>query len=142
VERLVWASAGFGHFVMDNRGQGSDGPPGSTIDTPADAISPHVSGFMTMGIHDPKAHYYRRLFSDAVRAMDAVRTLPSVDPARTAAYGRSQGGGIALAVAGLVPDLPILFSDVPFLCHYRRATAIVDTHPYAEITTYLRNHRD
>ena len=27
VERLLWASAGFAHFVMDNRGQGSDGRP-------------------------------------------------------------------------------------------------------------------
>ena len=70
------------------------------------------------------------------------RTLSQVDPARVAAYGRSQGGGIALAVAGLVPDLPIVLSDVPFLCQYRRATSLVDTHPYAEITGYLKNHRD
>src|SRR5262249_25841328 len=142
VERLLWASAGFAHFVMDNRGQGSDGPPGSTHDTPADAISPHVSGFMTMGIHDPSAHYYRRLFSDAVRAMDAARTLDTVDPSRIAAYGRSQGGGISLAVAGLVPDLPILMTDVPFLCHFRRSASLVDTSPYSEIGLYLRNHRD
>ena len=91
VERLLWASAGFAHFVMDNRGQGSDGPPGATADESADAVSPHYPGFMTMGIHDPAAYYYRRLFSDAVRALDAVRTLPQVDPTRVTAYGRSQG---------------------------------------------------
>ena len=142
VERLLWASAGFAHFVMDNRGQGSDGPPGTTADSAADAVSPHYPGFMTMGIHDPAAHFYRRLFSDAVRALDAVRTLPQVDPSRIAAYGRSQGGGIALAVAGLSPDLPILLSDVPFLCHFRRATSLVDTHPYAEVSSYLKIHRD
>jgi len=93
VERLVWASAGFAHFVMDNRGQGSDGPPGGTPDLAADTLGPHYPGFMTLGIHQPSAHYYRRLFTDAVRAMDAVRTLSQVDPARVAAYGRSQGGG-------------------------------------------------
>jgi cephalosporin-C deacetylase len=141
VERLLWASAGFAHFVMDNRGQGSDGPPGATADENADAMSPHYPGFMTLGIHDPSAHYYRRLFTDAVRALDAVRTLPQVDPSRLAAYGRSQGGGIALAVAGLVPDLPLLLCDVPFLCHYRRATQLVDTMPYAEIGQYLKIHR-
>ncbi len=70
--------------------------------------------------------------------MDAVRTLSQVDPTRLAAYGRSQGGGIALAVAGLEPDLPIVLSDVPFLCHYRRATSLVDTHPYVEIAGYLK----
>jgi cephalosporin-C deacetylase len=142
VERLLWASAGFAHFVMDNRGQGSDGPPGATTDTAADELGPHYPGFMTLGIHDPAAHYYRRLFSDAVRAMDLVRGLPQVDSTRVAAYGRSQGGGISLAVAGLVPDLPVLLTDVPFLCHFRRATALVDTDPYFEITKYLRIHRD
>jgi cephalosporin-C deacetylase len=141
-ERLVWSAAGFADFVMDNRGQGSDGPPGATTDVPADAVSPHVSGFMTMGIHDPAAHYYRRLFSDAVRAVDAARSIADVDATRVAAYGRSQGGGITLAVAGLVPDLQIAMPDVAFLCHYRRATALIETSPYSEITTYLRNHRD
>src|SRR4029077_12583181 len=113
--RLMWAAAGHAHFVMDNRGQGSDGPRGETPDPAPDSVSPHYPGFLTQGILDPSRHYYRRLFSDAVRALDAVRTLPAVDASRVAAYGRSQGGGIALAVAGLAPDLPLLMSDVPFL---------------------------
>ena len=45
-------------------------------------------------------------------------------------------------MAGLVPDLPILLSDVPFLCHFRRSASLVDTSPYSEIGLYLRNHRD
>ena len=65
-----------------------------------------------------------------------------MDPSRIAAYGRSQGGGISLAVAGLNPDLPILLCDVPFLCHFRRATSLVDTQPYAEVSHYLKIHRD
>ena len=32
--------------------------------------------------------------------------------------------------------------DVPFLCHYRRATEIVDTMPYNEISQFCRRHRD
>ena len=32
--------------------------------------------------------------------------------------------------------------DVPFLCHYRRATEIVDTYPYKEIAEYCHTHRD
>jgi cephalosporin-C deacetylase len=142
VERLLWASAGFAHFVMDNRGQGSDGPPGDTFDVGADTVNPHYPGFMTMGIHDPRAHYYRRLFSDAVRALDAVRSIPVVDSSRVAAYGRSQGAGISLAVAGLNPSLPLLLCDVPFLCNFRRAATLVDTIPYVEIANYLKMHRD
>jgi len=32
--------------------------------------------------------------------------------------------------------------DVPFLCHYRRATEIVDTYPYQEIVLFCKTHRD
>jgi cephalosporin-C deacetylase len=32
--------------------------------------------------------------------------------------------------------------DVPFLCHYRRATEITAAHPYAEISKFLLVHRD
>ena len=46
------------------------------------------------------------------------------------------------AVAGLVPDLAAVMPDVPFLCHYRRATEIVDSFPYNEISQFCRRHRD
>ena len=32
--------------------------------------------------------------------------------------------------------------DVPFLCHYRRATEITDANPYYEIARYCKVHRD
>jgi cephalosporin-C deacetylase len=32
-------------------------------------------------------------------------------------------------------------SDVPFLCHFRRATTLVDTEPYQEIVRYCKIHR-
>ena len=49
--------------------------------------------------------------------------IDDVDPARVAVGGGSQGGGITIAVAGLVPDVVAALPDVPFLCHYRRATS-------------------
>ena len=142
VERLLWAAAGHAHFVMDNRGQGTDGPVGETPDPDAEGVDPHYPGFMTRGALDPRNHYYRRLFTDAARAVDAVQTLPQIDAGRIAAYGRSQGGGIAIAAAGLHPGISVLLSDVPFLCHYRRATQITDTAPYVEIVRYLKVHRE
>ena len=33
-------------------------------------------------------------------------------------------------------------ADVPFLTDFPRATTLVDTNPYAEITRYLKAHRD
>ena len=67
--------------------------------------APAGPGAVTWGILDPHDYHYRRLITDAVRAVEAVRALPGVDPARVAAVGNSQGGGLALAVAGLVADL-------------------------------------
>jgi len=140
-ERLLWSSAGFAHFVMDTRGQGSASQPGDTPDLP-DGANPHFPGFMTQGILDPKTYYYRRLFTDGVRAVEAARTHPAVDARRVAVRGASQGGAITLAVGGLVPDLAAVLPDVPFMCHIRRATEIVDTNPYMEIVRYCMVHRD
>lgn len=138
---LLWASAGFAHLVMDTRGQGSSWQNGDTPDPYAAGADPQVPGFMTRGILRPETYYYRRVFTDAVRAVAAARTHPAIDPTRVAVAGASQGGGIALAVAGLVPDLHAVMVDVPFLCHIRRATQLVDTQPYQEISRYCQTHR-
>ena len=140
-ERLLWAAAGYAHFIMDSRGQGSWWCPGDTPDTEAGG-EPEYPGVMTRGILDPKRYYYRRLYTDAVRAVDAVRAHPEVDPARIAVTGVSQGGGLSLAVAGLVPNLAATAPDVPFLCDFPRAITIADTSPYTEIVSYLHTHRD
>jgi cephalosporin-C deacetylase len=139
---LLWSSAGFAHLVMDTRGQGSVRRPGDTPDLPVDGSSPHFPGFMTLGILDPKTYYYRRVFTDAVRAVEAARSNPSVDKTRIAVTGVSQGGGITLAVSGLEPSMAAVMPDVPFLCHYRRALEITDSTPYSEIVHYCKIHRD
>jgi len=142
LEWLVWSSAGFAHLVMDTRGQGSTWRAGHTPDLRPDGSNPHHPGFMTDGVLDPKTYYYRRVFTDAVRAVEAARSHPAVDAARLALVGGSQGGGISLAVSGLVPDVAAVMPDVPFLCHYRRATEISDEAPYSEIARYCMVHRD
>ena len=141
-ERILYAAAGYAYFVMDTRGQGSGWSVGDTPDADADSGGPAHPGFMTRGILDPQAYYYRRVFTDAVRAVEAVRSMEAVDPDRVAVMGGSQGGGITIAVAGLVGDLVAVLPDVPFLCDFRRATTMVDTFPYAEIARYLKVHRD
>ncbi len=139
---LLWSAAGYAHLVMDTRGQGSAWRSGDTPDYETDGANPHYPGFMTRGILNPSAYYYRRIFADAVRAVEAARAHPIVNPQRVALTGGSQGGGIALAVAGLVPDVSAVLPDVPFLCHFRRATEITDALPYQEISEYCQIHRD
>lgn len=67
--------------------------------------------------------------------------MRAVDPARVAVTGGSQGGGISLAVAGLVPDLAGVMPDVPFLCHFRRSVEVTPFDPFTEVTRYLAVHR-
>jgi cephalosporin-C deacetylase len=139
-DNLFWASAGFAHFMMDTRGQGSAWSRGDTADP--DGSGPQFPGFMTRGIDSRETYYYRRVFTDAVRAVDAARTLDVVDADRVAIIGGSQGGGITLAAAGLVPDVAAVVAYVPFLCDFPRATVITDNAPYKEIGRYLAVHRE
>lgn len=139
---LVWSGAGYAHLIMDTRGQGSAWSPGDTADPEPQGGNAHFPGFMTRGILKPSTYYYRRVFTDAVRAIEAARSHPAVDAARIAVTGGSQGGGITLAAAGLDPSVAIAMPDVPFLCHYRRATEITVANPYEEISRYCMIHRD
>ncbi len=140
-ERVMWAVAGYAHLVMDTRGQGSTWAVGDTPDRDVTGHPAHP-GFMTQGILDPASYYYRRLYTDAVRATEAVRSHPAVDPTRVTVTGSSQGGGLSLAVASLVDGLVGVMPDVPFLSDFPRAITLTDEDPYGEIARYLKAHRD
>lgn len=139
IENLLWSNAGYVHLVMDTRGQGWNGFRGVTADT--GSLGNGTPGRLTQGIASRETYYYRRVFTDAVRAIEAVRTLDFVDPTRVAALGTSQGGGITLAAAGLVPDLKAVVARVPFLCDFPRAIRLTDNPPYRELATYLALYR-
>lgn len=120
VENLTWASAGFAHLQVEVRDQRGG------------------TGFLTRGIADRSTYFYRRVFTDAVRAVEAVRALGS---ACVAVIGNSQGGGIALAVAGLVSGLAAVHTQAPFLCDFRRALDVCGRPPFTELTTYIAENR-
>ncbi|HYJ26959.1 MAG TPA: acetylxylan esterase [Nocardioides sp.] len=140
-EHVFWATAGFAQLVVDTRGQGSGWTTGATADP--GRSGPSQPGFLTRGIEAPETYYYRRVYADACRAVEALRGHPDVDPRRVVAAGASQGGALALAVAALVPDaVAAVLCDVPFLCDVRRAAAIAQSDPYLELVRYLAAHRD
>ncbi|MFB4271972.1 acetylxylan esterase [Nonomuraea sp. GTA35] len=140
IDWLLWPSFGYAVLAMDSRGQGAGGwRRGDTAD-PYPGTGPQTPGVMTSGIHDPAAYYYRRLYTDAVRAVETARSHPGIGA--VAVGGASQGGAIALAVSALVPDLACALVDVPFMCHIRHATQITPEHPYAELAAYCRAFKD
>ena len=140
-ERLAWVNAGYAYLFMDTRGQGSAwGAGGGTPDP--HGSGPAFPGSMTQGIESPDTYFYRRVFTDGVLAVDAVRSLYRVDETRVAVTGTSQGGGIAIAVAGLSDGLVAAMPDVPFLQHFERAIGFTNANPYGEIVSYLAVHRE
>lgn len=134
-----WVLAGYACLEMDTRGQGSTYGPGDTPDPVGSG--PAHPGYLTRGLDDPEQHYYRRVFTDAVLAIDALADLPGADVDRVAVAGASQGGGITIAAAALHPGVRAAMPDVPFLSDFRRAVEVTDTAPYSELRRWLSIHR-
>jgi cephalosporin-C deacetylase len=133
---LPWVVAGYAVLAVDVRGQSGVSPDTSTY------TSGHMFGWMTQGILDPCEYYYRGVYVDCVRALDALAARPEVDMKRVAVHGISQGGGLTLAVAGLDHRPACAMPDVPYLCHFRRAVDVAEAGPFLEIANYVRQNTD
>lgn len=135
-----WVLAGYACLEVDTRGQGAGSGPhrsGHTADSDLDD-----GAFVTRGILASETYYYRRVYTDAVLAVEAAARLPGVDPDRVAVTGESQGGGISLAVAALCPRVAAAMPDVPFLSDFRRGVELAREPPYGELSDYLAAHPD
>jgi cephalosporin-C deacetylase len=140
LESLAYASAGFAHLIMDTRGQGSAWRTGETPDP--GGSGPAIPGYMTRGLLNRETYYYRRLYTDAYRIIDVIREHEAIDPSRIVVTGRSQGGGLSLAVAGLRDDIALAVPHVPFLCAFERGLRMTEENPYGELARWMATHRD
>lgn len=141
---LDWLSlpaAGLATIVMDTRGQGARARRAGATGDSGGSESAHVEGFLTKGVLDRDDYYYRRVFTDAVRALDAAATLDGIDADCLAVAGTSQGGGIALAATALSDKVRAAVVNVPFLCDYSRAVTVTNRAPYGELLAFLGTHR-
>ena len=141
-EHALLAAVGYAVFVMDTRGQGGRWTTGATGDRQGDpAAGPENATVMTRGIAQPEGYYYTRLFTDAVLAVEAASELAGVP--RVAVSGVSQGGGLALATAALVPQVVAgCHADVPFLCDIQRGITLAPEAPYTEVAEFLAHNVD
>ena len=94
LQMYTLAAQGVAVLSMDCRGQDGDTPDMPPLD------GGHHAGWLTRGLTDPHHYYYRYVFTDAVRAIDALVSREEVDQGRVGVTGGSQGGGLALAAAG------------------------------------------
>ncbi len=133
-DHIPWALQGYPTLAVDARGQF-----GATPD-PYLYPAGHVHGWMTQGILEPRAQYFRHVYADCVRALDFMATRPEVDMTRVVVHGASQGGGLSLAVAALDDRPAACMADVPWLCHIRRGYDAHMEGPYQELVNYLRLH--
>ncbi len=141
-EHALLPALGYSVFVMDTRGQGGRWTTGDTGDHPGGQPGgPENARVMTRGIGRPEDYYYTRLFTDAAMAVDAARELTGAP--RVAVSGSSQGGGLALATAALVPDqVAVCHADVPFLCDIQHAITLAPEAPYTEVPEFLAHQLD
>ncbi len=131
---LKYVMMGRSVLMVDTRGQNPGSPDLATYPNGG------ASGWMTLGITDRDRYYYRNVFMDCVRAVEAACAFPETDASRVAVEGGSQGGAIALAVAALSPRVSLVLSDVPYLCHFRRSVKMSSEGPYNEIYHYFKIH--
>ena len=134
-QRTDYALAGYAHFVMDTRGQSPDSPDEHVADHGSATL-----GVVVRGIRDAQNYYYRRVYLDAVRALETAAMHPAIDPNRLLVAGISQGGGIAIAAASLYGEVAGALIDVPFLCHFSRAITLSDRPGYATIAKFLAQY--
>jgi cephalosporin-C deacetylase len=139
-EHVFWSAAGYAELVVDTRGQGAGWTRGDTGDP--HGAGPAQPGFLTRGLGDPADYFYRRAYTDVVRALEFARGCEEIDPGAIVVSGASQGGAFALAAAALGSGAVAALIDVPFLCDIRRASEISPGEPYGELARYLAQRRD
>ena len=132
---LIWPLMGYAVLAIDIRGQA-----GESVDNMV-YPGPSVAGYMTKGIFDRDNYYYLGVYLDCIRAIDVLADREEVDISRLCVTGGSQGGGLALAAAGLDSRPKLVIAEIPYLCHFRRAVEWaeqVQNLTYLEIAGLIR----
>lgn len=133
-DKLPYVAAGFTVAALDCRGQA-----GNSEDV-GGVIGNTFKGQIIRGLDSgPEKMLFRQIYLDCAQLAGLVMQLPEVDPARVAAMGGSQGGGLTLACASLEPRICRAAPVFPFLCDYKRIWDMdLDINAYAELREYFR----
>lgn len=143
-EILLWALQGYAVLALDVRGQCGETPDSRVYPSGA------FSGWLTLGLESPHAHYLRQVYLDGVRAVEALANQPEVDEKRIGCMGKSQGGGLAVIAGGLINALgqelnlkgwvKAVSAAMPFLADFRRSYRLQSGGPLEELAWYFQLH--
>ena len=133
---LPYVCCGFTVASLDCRGQG--GQSQDTVPTTGTTLNGHI----IRGIDDtPDKLLFRNIFLDTAELVRIVGNEPYVDAARIGVTGGSQGGGLTLAAASLVPEINRAAPIYPFLSDYKRVWEMdLAKDAYQELKNYFRRH--
>ena len=132
---IPYAAAGFAVAFMDCRGQG-----GKSEDTGGHKFNT-FHGQIIRGLDNdsPDDLLFRHIMLDTAELTGIVMDMPEVDASRVGVTGGSQGGGLTLACASLVPEVNRIVPIYPFLSDYLRVWEMdLAAGAYAELKDYFR----
>lgn len=100
-----------------------------------------LQGHIIRGLDDPNPDnlLFRDIFLDTAMLARIIMDMPFVDRNRVGATGGSQGGGLTIACASLVPEIKRLAPVFPFLSDYKRVWEMdLAKDAYVELQQYFR----
>ncbi|MBT3320426.1 MAG: prolyl oligopeptidase family serine peptidase [Clostridia bacterium] len=133
-DKLAYVAMGYTVASLDCRGQG-----GLSRDNSATGVNT-VHGHIIRGVDDGAEHLlYRSIYLDTAQLAYLVMDFDWVDETRVGCKGQSQGGGLTLACASLVPEIKLAMSQFPFLSDYKRVWEMdLGGYAYRELSDYFR----
>ena len=136
--KLGFAAQGYTVAALDCRGQGGFSEDGGSVK--GWTFSGHfIRGLDNALEGNPEKLLFRNIFLDTAQLAKIVMEMPQVDENRVGAMGGSQGGGLTLACASLVPEIKLVALNFPFLTDYRRVWEMdLAVEAYEELRTFFR----
>jgi cephalosporin-C deacetylase-like acetyl esterase len=115
-----------------------------------------LSSYWTVKMNDRNTHYYKRVFTGCVKAVDFIYTLPEFDGDNIGVTGGSQGGALTIITTGLDKRIKYMAGLYPAMCdatgylnkraggwpHYFRTTEPkpneIETLAYFDVVNFAR----
>lgn len=154
---INYSQMGKGALAFDLNAHGMlNGQPQQYYD---DLEAGELKGYFFKGIENREDFYFRGMYLRMIRTLDFLAAQPEWDGKRIIVIGESQGGGQALAAAGLDPRVTMAVATVPALCDWGGTLAgnkggwpqpfsqngnqekMLETLPYFDVAHLLKNSK-